>query len=144
MTPEQQHHIEKAHLALPLDCRHAAASEEEIQAFEKQWGPIPLDYRWYLLTCGGGVIGCEWIDGIKQLPETHLKFSTEKAAGYFSLQDFFPIGWDGAGNPYGFDLKSGTMIAEDHQGSGIFHEANNFFDLLCVKGLIEPDADELK
>jgi hypothetical protein len=136
MTVSQQQMILKAHADLPLDCRCAPASEEALAAFEAQSGPIPADYRWYLRECGGGVIGSEWIDGIDELPETHRRVREGQQNGFYTLRDFFPIGWDGEGNPYGFDLKSGRIITEDHNFGGIHDVASDFFDLLCRKGFL--------
>ena len=64
MNPEEERKVKLAHDALPEGCRSDPATEEQLAKFEAQFEPIPLDYRWYLLNCGGGVIGSEWIDGI--------------------------------------------------------------------------------
>lgn len=137
MTTQQEQTVLKAHNSLPEGCRYAPASEETLVTFEAQFGPIPPDYRWYLRECGGGVIGSEWIDGIKELPETHRRVSEGQRNGFYTLQDFFPIGWDGGGNPYGFNLKSGHLVTEDHDFGGIHEIAVDFFDLLNRKGLFK-------
>lgn len=137
MTTPQQQSIVEAHSALPDGCRCAPASDEALAAFEAQFGPIPPDYRWYLRRCGGGVIGSEWIDGIKDLAETHRQVREGQQNGFYALRDFFPIGWDGGGNPYGFDLKSGRIVTEDHDFGGIHDVASDFFDLLTLKGLLK-------
>lgn len=136
MTTVQQQQIFDAHFALPEECRSPAASEEALSAFESQLEPIPTDYRWYLTACGGGVIGSEWINGIEQLAETHRRVREGQQNGFYTLQDFFPVGWDGGGNPYGFDLQSGRILTEDHDFGGIHVEAESFFELLCKKGLL--------
>ncbi|MCB1076403.1 MAG: SMI1/KNR4 family protein [Verrucomicrobiae bacterium] len=132
MTQRERDQILRAHWELPEGCRHAPATEEQISEFETEFSPIPEDYRWYLIACGGGVIGSEWIDGIAELPETHRKFQND---GY-KIPDFFPIGWDGGGNPFGFDVSGGGLVCEDHDFGGIHKEADTFFGLLCAKGLI--------
>lgn len=135
MTSAQQQQIVEAHSALPEECRNPAASEEALAGFESQFGPIPPDFRWYLAACGGGVIGSEWINGIKELPETHRRVREGQQNGFYTLREFFPVGWDGGGNPYGFDLQSGRIVTEDHDFGGIHSVAEGFFDLLCKKGL---------
>lgn len=136
MTPAQFQQILGAHSALPEGCRYPPASVEALAAFESQFGPIPPDYRWYLAACGGGVIGSEWIDSIKELPETHRRVREGQQHGLYTLREFFPVGWDGGGNPYGFDLQSGKIVTEDHNFGGIHVVAESFFDLLCKKGLL--------
>jgi hypothetical protein len=116
MTPAQQASVTQAHNALPESCRSAPASEEALVAFEAEHGAIPADYRWYLANCGGGVIGCDWIDSIKELWETHRRVKEARAKGfYLRLGDYFPVGWDGWGCTYGFDLKTGRIMLEDHE-----------------------------
>jgi hypothetical protein len=137
MTPVQQQQIVVAHSALPQGCRCAPASEEALAAFEVQFGPVPPDYRWYLAVCGGGVIGSEWIACIKELPETHRRVREGQQNEFYTLLDFFPVGWDGGGNPYGFDLQSGRIVIEDHDFGGIHEVAENFYALLAKKGLLK-------
>ncbi len=144
MSPNEETAVKSAHDVLPEGCKSDPASEEQLKNFESEFGSIPLDYRWYLLNCGGGVIGSEWIDGIGELPETHRKFQKGKDEGHHSLTNFFPVGWDGGGNPYGFDLDSEAIVTEDHGFGGIHREADNFYELLTIKGLIkrvEQDGD---
>jgi hypothetical protein len=136
MTSAQKQKILEAHNALPDGCRYAPVSEEALLAFEARCGSIPADYRWYLRECGGGVIGSEWIDGIKELPETHRRVREGQQRGFYTLRDFFPIGWDGGANPYGFDLNSGRIVMEDHDVGGIHEVASDFLDLLGKKGLL--------
>jgi len=124
-------------MALPEGCRSAPASEESLAAFEAQFGAIPPDYRWYLATCGGGVIGSEWIDDIEELPKTHRKVREGQQQEFYTLREFFPVGWDGGGNPYGFDLTSGRIITEDHDFGGIHEVAEGFYALLRKKGLLQ-------
>lgn len=137
MNPNEQQEIISAHNALPDGCKFDRATDKQLADFEAEFGTIPSDYRWYLLSCGGGVIGSEWVDGINELRETHNKFRQERDAGNWTLQNFFPIGWDGAGNPFGFDLDSGAIVSEDHNFGGTHREADGFYGLLKLKGLIE-------
>jgi hypothetical protein len=136
MSPSQQRQIKDAHLELPIDCRHPKASPEDLAAFERDFGPIPPDYRWYLAECGGGVIGSEWIDGIEELRSTHSKVREAQKRGFYRIPQFFPVGWDGAGNPYGYDLETGHIVSEDHNFGGVHELATDFYDLLCKKGLL--------
>lgn len=137
MTQAQQAKILQAHSALPESCRYSPATEEGLAIFESAHGTIPRDYRWYLATCGGGVIGCEWIDSLEELWETHRRVNEARAKGFYSrLGDYFPIGWDGGGSTYGFDLKTGRIMTEDHDFGGIHEVAVDFYDLLCKKGLL--------
>lgn len=53
------------------------------------------------------------------------------------MRDFFAIGWDGGGNQYGFDLKSGRIVPEDHDFGRIHEVASDFSDLLTQKGLLK-------
>jgi hypothetical protein len=138
MTPQERDKILRAHWELPSDCRHAPATEEQIRAFEASFALIPDDYRWYLLTCGGGVIGSEWVDSIDDLPATHRKVQDEG----WHIPNFFPIGLDGGGNPFGFDVATGLILCEDHDFGGIHQEAENFYGLLCVKGLITEEGEQ--
>ncbi|MBC7967699.1 MAG: SMI1/KNR4 family protein, partial [Fuerstia sp.] len=97
--------------------------------FENVFGSIPTDYRWYLATCGGGVIGSEWVDDITQLKDSHLKFSSEG----WTMNNVFVIGWDGGGNPMGIDRATGRILVEDHDFGGIHVLANSFADFVLGK-----------
>lgn len=130
LTDEQKSRILKAHLELPEACRRMPATAEALLRFESEHAAIPEDFRWYQSECGGGVIGHEWIDGINELGESHSKFSQESSDGGWTLKNFFVIGWDGWGNPYGFDLTSGKIVSEDHDFGGIHVMGESFFDLL--------------
>ena len=136
VTPSQQQKIKVAHNELPEDCRSSPAAPDELAAFEQKFGPIPQDYRWYLANCGGGVIGSEWIDSIEDLPATHRKVREAQRRGFYRVAHFFPLGWDGGGNPYGYDLDTGRIVTEDHDFGGIHEVAADFYDLVCSKGLV--------
>ena len=125
----------RAHGQLPEGCRSAPAREDEVRAFESRFGPIPPEYRWYLTVCGGGVVGCEWVKGIKELPGTHIKFISEP----WTMKDVFVIGWDGGGNPFGIERGSGRLLVEDHNSGGVHMMASSFIDFLSA-GLLRDDA----
>ena len=136
MTPSQQRQIKEAHLELPKDCRRTPALQEDLAAFEKEFGPIPADYRWYLAECGGGVIGSEWIDGIEELAATHRKVREGQTRGFYRIARFFPLGWDGFGNAYGYNLDTGHIVTEEHNLGGVHEVASDLYDLCCKKGLV--------
>ena len=137
MNPSQQQQVKNAHFELPEDCRHTPASPEELIEFERDFGQIPEDYRWYLAECGGGVIGSEWIDGIDELASTHRKIREGQTKGFYRISHFFPLGWDGFGNAYGYDLETGHIVMEDHNFGGVHEVATDLYDLLCKKGLVK-------
>jgi hypothetical protein len=136
MTAEQKAQIAEAHVSLPEPCRYAPATIEEVATFEREFGSIPQDFRWFLIECGGGVIGSEWIDDIKRLSSTHRKVREAQKRGFYRLARFFPLGWDGWGNPYGYDLDTGRIVTEDYDFGGVHEVASDFYDLLRQKGLI--------
>ena len=123
----------QAHHELPQDCKYSPATEDELSEFEKVYGDIPSDFRWFLKACGGGVIGSEWVDGIKQLSQTHRKYAGESSQ--WKLERVFVIGWDGAGNPYGIEDGMGRVLVADHNFGGL-HEIAPSFGALLEKGLL--------
>ena len=129
MTPAQQSKILEFHRSLPEACRSAPASPEELTAFEKEFGPIPDDYRWYLTSCGGGVIGSEWVDDVSKLKKTHAKFLKEG----WTMKDVFAIGWDGGGNPMAIERATGKVLVEDHDFGGIHVLAGSFAEFVLQK-----------
>ena len=137
MTPQQKDAVQAAHFKLPEDCRSQPATNEELESFEREFGPIPEDFRWYLVECGGGVIGSEWINDIRELAATHKLVKQAQSRGFYKIARFFPLGWDGSGNPYGYDLDTGDIVTEDHDFGGIHKVATDFYDLLSRKGLIK-------
>lgn len=118
---------------IPEDCRYPPASEDQLLQFEQSFSPIPAEFRWFLATCGGGPSGSEWIDGIEQLTESHLKFRSESLPGGWTMTNVFIIGWDGGGNPYGIHRESGRILVEDHQFGGIQVMAESFSALLIQR-----------
>jgi hypothetical protein len=117
---------------------YAPATEKELADFECEFGPIPPDFRWFLRECGGGPVGREWVDGIRQLTATHRRHREEAAQGFWkALSDVFGIGWDGWGNLYGLHLPTGRIVAEDHEfGGGLFEMSPSFTQFLKA-GLLE-------
>jgi hypothetical protein len=102
MDDELRRRLVEAHNRLPSSCRSLPASEEALLAHERQFGPIPSDYRWFLKACGGGVIGSERVNDLTELPSTHAKFKREP----WTMKDVYVIGWDGAGNPFGIEYRT--------------------------------------
>ncbi len=125
--------------SLPEGLRYPAASEYELRGFESEFGNIPTEFRHFLSDFGGGVVGREWVDGIRELPFTHSKFRKEFGPPRgWSMTGVFVIGWDGAGNPFGIDHASGKVLVEDHHFGGI-HEIAESFEALLITGLREAD-----
>jgi hypothetical protein len=109
------------------DINAPPAAEGELRAFEAEFGPIPAEFRWFLGACGGGPVGSEWTDSIRELPATHRKFRSEFGPPRgWTLADVFVIGWDGSGNPYGIHDPTGRVLVEDHDFGGIHEMAPSF------------------
>jgi hypothetical protein len=124
----------------PDDIRYPPASEDQLRRFESEFGPIPSGFRRFLAEFGGGVVGREWVDGIRELPVTHRKFRDESGSPHgWSMAEVFVIGWDGAGNPFGIDRASGRVLVEDHNFGGN-HEMAESFESFLIAGLRENDA----
>ncbi|WP_153557103.1 SMI1/KNR4 family protein [Roseimaritima sediminicola] len=136
MNDSKRDQLADAFAALPDGCKHASATEGQLKAFESTFGPIPDDFRWFLLQCGGGTIGSEWVDGIDELPETHRRFRAEceREAGW-TMAGVFVIGWDGGGNPFGIETPTGKVLVEDHNFGGI-HELAPSFEAFLERGLL--------
>lgn len=123
--------IAAAHRALPEEVRSAPATQEELSAFESNFGPIPPAYRWYPEQCGGGVAGAEWLDNVHQLAVSHRKFRDESGGRGWRMRGVFIVGWDGAGNPLGIDTSTGEVRVEDHDFGGIHVIAPSFAEFLA-------------
>src|SRR6476660_421498 len=114
---------------VPEEERFPPVTEEQLREVEASFGPIPTVFRRYLSVCGGGLVGggCERIDGIEQLSETHRTFRQQVEQGFWRLMsDVFVIGWDGCGNPYGIHRGTGQVLVEDHTFGGIHEMAESF------------------
>ena len=121
----------------PEGMRFRPATPSQLAAFEQEFGPIPTDHRWFLAHCGGGVVGSEWVDGIEGLADTHHRFRTERAQGYWSLLDgVFVIGLDGGGNYYGIDTANGRILVQDHDFGGL-HELARSYEEFLLAGIVE-------
>ena len=136
--------VREAHWDLPEAIRHPPASPERLAQFEARYQAMPSDFRWYLLECGGGVVGSEWVDDLEKLFESHAKYREEfgRRRGW-TMSDVFIIGWDGAGNPYGIQESTGKILVEDHNFAGIYEMAESFESFLR-NGLLEESSDSEK
>jgi hypothetical protein len=51
---------------------------------------------------------------------SHQKYRREYGPPHgWSMQNVFIIGWDGAGNPFGIDERTGQILVKDHTFGGI-------------------------
>ena len=130
MNERLQDSLVKAWRDLPAELRFAPATQDQLREFESIFGSIPLQFRWFLEVCGGGVVGSEWVDDVLRLAESHRKYRREFGPGGWTMVDVFIIGWDGAGNPMGINVKTGQVIVEDHNFGGIHQLASSFLDFL--------------
>lgn len=112
------------------DDDYPRAKEDELRQFEAEFGAIPPDFRWFLAHCGGGGVGREWVDGIRQLPASHKKFQKEFGPGGWTMTGVFIIGWDGWGNPFGVETSSGRILVEDHNTGKISELAPSLWKFL--------------
>jgi hypothetical protein len=136
MDETKRKRIADAFAALPDGCKYAVATTSQLDEFESTFGPIPDDFRWFLMRCGGGTIGSVWVDGIDELTETHRKFVEESAIeNGWTMDGVFIIGWDGAGNPFGIETETGRILVEDHNFGGI-HEMSSSFEAFLEHGLL--------
>lgn len=136
MDESKRKQIADAFAALPDGCKCAVATASELIAFEEAFAPIPDDFRWLLMQCGGGTIGSEWVDGIHELAETHRKFNAESdIENGWTMDGVFVIGWDGSGNPFGIETATGKILVEDHNVGGI-HEMAPSFEAFLERGLL--------
>lgn len=127
----------QAHIsALPPALRRDLATEEQLRDFEAEFGPIPADYRWFLLACGGGHFGSEEVDDAVELVNSHTKFRREFGSPRgWTMRNVFIIGWDGFGNPFGIEA-TGRIVLEDHNFGGI-HELARTLEDFMLKGIWE-------
>ena len=120
---------------MPESLRREPATEQELRAFETSYGPIPEDYRWFFLTCGGGHFGADELDDIVRLTRSHAKFSREFGPPRgWTMQGVFIIGWDGFGNPFGIETATGRLVVEDHNFGGI-HELAPSLEEFMLRGV---------
>ncbi len=131
MTPELGARLVEAWLRLPEEIRSSPASPDELAALERDLGPVPADYGWFLTNLGGGPVGSEWIDNVNEVRDSHQKFRDE--SDFWALERCFIIGWDGAGNPIVIEFDSGRVITEDHNFGGN-HELGPSFEAFLADG----------
>ncbi len=136
MQPTSRELILKLWSARPDEIRYVPASEDALGFFEKEFGPIPDDFHWFLAVCGGGVVGSEWVDGIEQLAASHRKFRGEKVSGGWKA-NLFLIGWDGAGAPFGIDRESGAIVVEHEGSDGATQQLAPSIEDFLLKGLVD-------
>jgi len=108
------------------------ATEAEMLDFEKEFGNIPAEYRYFLKKIGFCYVFSEHVDDIKSLIKSHRKFSEESKGldGWsWEMRDVFIIGWDGAGNPFGICMKTQKIMIE-YMGSGVEVFSDSFQELL--------------
>jgi hypothetical protein len=136
MFSEESKRLIAAHVkSLPTSLKESEATEEEIAHFESIHGKIPDDFRWFLRNCGSGIFGSERVDGISALFKSHEKFKKEsKSPRGWTLKDFFLIGWDGSGNPFGIDLRTCEIVIEDHN-FGDKHRLAGSLEEFMLKGI---------
>lgn len=124
-------HIE----AMPDELRCEPATEEQLREFETSDGAIPSDYRWFLLTCGGGHFGSEQVDDIARLARSHAKFRRDFGPPRgWTMSGVFIIGWDGEGNPFGIETATGRVVVEDHNFGGI-HKLSPSLEEFMLRGI---------
>jgi SMI1 / KNR4 family (SUKH-1) len=124
---EAKQGIETYTKSLPEELRQPPATEQDVEAFEAIYGSIPETYKWFLLTCGGGIFGPDQLDNISKLARSHTKFASESALpNGWTMQNVFVIGWDGSGNPFGIERTTGRILVEDHDFGGVLELAQNF------------------
>ena len=120
---------------LPAGMRSDTATVSEVADFESRFGAIPTDLKWFLLVLGGGAVGTEWLDDIRQLAESHTKVAAEQE--YWKLLDCFVVGWDGAGNPMALSRSTGELVVADHN-TGQRHQLAPSLQAFLVAGLFLP------
>jgi len=109
------------------------ATEQQLLAFEKHFGPMPTEVRWFLATCGGGRVGDERLDGFRALALSHRRFASQPWA--IKSRDVFLVGWDATGGPIAIERRTGRVLAEDGFFGGIVVLAPSF-EAFLVEGLV--------
>ena len=141
MNPHRRTAFRRAYSSMPSELRCPPAEEQELLEFEARFGTIPLEYRWFLAECGGGVVGSERIDCIRELKRTHERFAEEREAGFWDLLgNVFIIGTDGFGNYFGIDCDSGKIVTQDHDFGGLHVMFGSLEEFLTVGLLGEPTS----
>ena len=107
------------------------ATEEQLLDFEARFGPIPSDYRWFLENFGGG--GPDELPTIENLPEEQKAFLDQAEDRTLSPSEFFLIGWDGFGDPFGIERATGRILTEYHDCAGLVDVMAPSFEALCLE-----------
>ena len=81
-------------------------------------------------------MGSEWIDGIEQLAGSHRKHLGEKKPDGWRA-NFFLIGWDGAGQPFGIDRATGEIVVEPEGSDTEVDRLSPSIEAFLLKGLID-------
>jgi hypothetical protein len=137
MNPTSRSLILKLWSARPEEIRSVPATEDALNTFEKEFGAIPEDFRWFLAACGGGVVGGEWVDGVEQLAKSHRKHFRDRSADKGWKASFFIIGWDGTGQPFGIDRATGEIVTEPEGSDGKVDRLSPAIEAFLLKGLID-------
>lgn len=137
MHPTSRSLILKLWSARPEEIRSVPATEDALNTFEKEFGAIPEDFRWFLAACGGGVVGGEWVDGVEQLAKSHRKHFRDRSADNGWKASFFIIGWDGTGQPFGIDRATGEVVTEPEGSDGEVDRLSPSIEAFLLKGLID-------
>jgi len=125
MNEQQQNHILAIWSQKSDGTISPKASLNSIAEFEETHKSIPSEFKWFLLNCGGGTVGPEWVEGIDELFCIHQKYHEEcNIPNGYSYPNFFIIGWDGSGSPILID-NEGKVVAE-HPGEPLATLANSF------------------
>jgi predicted glycosyltransferase len=134
-SPDTKKKIQEHIAAMPESMRCEPVTEQQLREFEAIYGAIPEDYRWFLLTCGGGHFGSEFVDDIVELAKSHAKFRREFGPPRgWTMRDVFIIGWDGFANPFGIEIATGRLIVEDHN-FGSIHEVAPSLEEFMLRGV---------
>lgn len=136
MNPTSRELISKLWLARLEEIRYVPATDRALGSFETEFGPIPDDFRWFLAACGGGVVGSEWVDGIQQLASSHRKHQRERTRNG-GKANFFLIGWDCAGQPFGIDRATGEVVIEPEGSDGEVRRLSPSIEAYLLAGLID-------
>lgn len=143
MTEQLREALLAAWRDCPEEYRSSPATEEELSAFESEFGRLPPEHREYLAVCGGGIGAApEWLDNIAELRNTYQHCQKGLAQGWLTMADVFVIGWDGCGNPFGIERASGRILVEDHDFGGVHEMASSFVALLWsgLRRYLPPDG----
>lgn len=130
----EAHRLRHASLAPRAQASVASpATEAQLATLETLVGPIPPDVRWYLGACGGGAVGHERLDDLRELVVSHRKL----AVGRWQMRqrDAFLVGWDATGGPIAVERTTGRVLVEDGFFGGVNVLAPSF-ERFLLDGLV--------